>query len=43
LVPAAYLLIHGAPEKPPAFEQELTDQELDQIREKYLESLKKKE
>jgi hypothetical protein len=43
LIPAAYLLIHGAPEKPPAFEQELTDQELDQIREKYLESLKKKE
>lgn len=43
LIPAAYLFIHGVPEKPPAFEQELTDQELDQIREKYLESLKKKE
>ncbi len=42
LLPAAYLLIHGLPEKPPAFDQELTDQELVQIREKYLESLKKK-
>jgi hypothetical protein len=40
LLPAAYLLIHGYPEKPPAFEQELTDQELELIREKYLETLK---
>jgi hypothetical protein len=39
LLPAAYLLIHGPPEKPPAFEQELTDRELGQIREKYLETL----
>jgi hypothetical protein len=42
LLPAAYLLIHGPPEKPPAFEQELTDHELDLIREKYLETLKQK-
>jgi hypothetical protein len=40
ILPAAYLLIHGSPEKPPAFEQELTDQELELIREKYLETLK---
>ncbi|HEX7493569.1 MAG TPA: hypothetical protein VF346_05060, partial [Bacteroidales bacterium] len=40
ILPAAYLLIHGSPEKPPAFEQELTDQELELIREKYLKTLK---
>jgi hypothetical protein len=41
-LPAAYLLIHGSPEKPPAFDQELTDQEMELIREKYLESLKQR-
>ncbi|HEX7493973.1 MAG TPA: hypothetical protein VF346_07125 [Bacteroidales bacterium] len=40
ILPAAYLLIHGSIEKPPAFEQELTDQEIELIREKYLETLK---
>jgi hypothetical protein len=39
LIPAAYLLIHGTPEKPPPLEQNLTDQEIDQIQKKYLESL----
>jgi hypothetical protein len=41
LLPAAYLLIHGMPEKPPPLEQKLTKQELDQIQKKYMESLKK--
>jgi hypothetical protein len=41
LIPAgAYLLVHGIPEKPASLEQELTDQELDQIQKKYLETLK---
>jgi len=40
LVPAAYLLIHGIPEKTGPLEQKLTDQELDQIQKKYFESLK---
>jgi hypothetical protein len=38
LIPAAYLLIHGVPEKPAPFEHNLTDKELDQILKKYLES-----
>ncbi len=37
LLPAAYLLIHGLPEKPDAMEKEITKEELGQIREKYLE------
>jgi hypothetical protein len=37
LLPAAYLLIHGAPEKPEPFEHRMTDQELEQIRKKYQE------
>ena len=37
LLPAAYLLIHGPPEKPEPFGHRLTDQELEQIREKYKE------
>jgi hypothetical protein len=40
LLPAAYLLIHGMPEKPPPLEQKLTKQDLDQIQKKYLETLK---
>jgi hypothetical protein len=40
LVPAAYLLIHGVPEKTAPLEQKLTDQELDQIQKKYFESFK---
>lgn len=42
LLPAAYLLIHGLPEKPAPLEQELTDQELDQIRGKYMETLRQR-
>jgi hypothetical protein len=40
LLPAAYLLIHGLPEKPTPLEQKLTDQEIDQIQKKYFEILK---
>ncbi len=39
LLPAAYLLLHGPPEKPVPYEQKLTDQELARIQKKYLESL----
>jgi hypothetical protein len=42
LIPAAYLLIHGVPERPAPYENKLTLQELDQIQKKYLESLKQK-
>jgi hypothetical protein len=42
LIPAAYLLIHGAPEKPEPFQKKLTTQELNQIQQKYLETLKQK-
>lgn len=42
LLPAAYLLIHGAPEKPAPMEQKLTDQELNQINQKYLEILQQR-
>jgi hypothetical protein len=40
LIPAAYLLIHGAPEKPAPMDQTLTDQELKQINQRYMETLK---
>jgi hypothetical protein len=39
LLPAAYLLLHGSPKKPAPFEQDLSDQELDQIQKKYVETL----
>jgi hypothetical protein len=42
VVPAAYLLIHGLPEKPAPLTPQLTDQEVDQIHEKYLEILKQR-
>jgi hypothetical protein len=42
LVPAAYLLIHGAPEKPSPLAPQLTDSEIEQIQSKYLETLKHK-
>ena len=43
LLPAAYLLIHGVPSKPAPFEHKLTDKELEQIHQKYLEIQQKKE
>jgi len=42
LIPAAYLLIHGLPEKPPDFEPQLTDYDIAQIQKKYLETRKKR-
>ncbi len=42
LIPAAYLLIHGLPEKPSAVRPVVTDKEVELIREKYLETLRKK-
>ncbi len=41
LIPAAYLLIHGLPEKPPQYSQTLTDDELKQIEQEYFKSLRK--
>jgi hypothetical protein len=40
LIPAAYLLVEGLPEKPAPMKSNLTKQELNQIHQKYLESLK---
>lgn len=42
LFPAAYLLIHGLPEKPEPLKPELSRQEVNQIYEKYLEILKQR-
>jgi hypothetical protein len=42
LIPAAYLLINGFPEKEAPFKSNLTRQELDQIHKKYLETTTKK-
>jgi len=42
LIPAAYLLIHGLPEKPAPLKQQLSDQEVNQIQKKYLETLKQR-
>ena len=42
LVPAAYLLIHGLPEKPSPLKPQLTDRDLDQIHRKYLETLRQR-
>lgn len=43
LIPAAYLLIHGLPEKPAPMKSKLTDSEIKQINKRYLESLRIKE
>ena len=40
LIPAAYLLIRGLPEKPAPLKPQLTDYEVDQIQKKYKETLK---
>jgi len=42
LIPAAYLLIHGLPEKPDAYKPEITSKELDDLNKRYLEHIKKK-
>jgi len=38
LIPAAYLLMNGLPEKPSPLKPQLTEQEVDKIHKKYLES-----
>jgi hypothetical protein len=42
LIPAAYLLLNGLPDKPSSMEPQITDQEVEQIHRKYLETLRKK-
>jgi hypothetical protein len=42
LIPAAYLLVHGLPEKPEAFKPEITSKELDDLNKRYLELIRKK-
>lgn len=42
LIPVAYFLIHGLPEKPAPLKSQLSDQEVDQIQKKYLETLKQR-
>lgn len=41
LIPAAYLLMNGLPEKPSPLKPQVTEQEIDQIHRKYVETLKK--
>ncbi len=38
LIPAAYLLVHGLPENPGSLQPHLTQSELDQLNDKYLET-----
>jgi hypothetical protein len=42
LIPAAYMLLKGMPQKPNAYKPEITPYELDQIQKKYLESQQQK-
>lgn len=42
LIPAAYMLLHGMPEKPAPYQKKLTQDELDQIKELYKDLLKEK-
>jgi hypothetical protein len=42
LIPAAYLLMNGLPEKPGFIKPQLSRQEVDQLNKKYLESLRKR-
>jgi hypothetical protein len=37
-LPAAYMLLHGLPESPPPYKPKLTDQEVEQVNQKYLET-----
>ncbi|MGE5418553.1 MAG: hypothetical protein ACM3UT_00130 [Chloroflexota bacterium] len=40
LIPAAYLLMNGLPEKPASFKPDISDRELDEIMKRYLEKNK---
>jgi hypothetical protein len=42
LIPAAYLLFKGLPERPPAYKTHLSEAEIDQINKAYLEVLKQR-
>jgi hypothetical protein len=42
LIPGAYLLFHGLPERPAPFKPQITDSEMDQIHKKYMEILKQR-
>lgn len=42
LIPAAYLLIHGVPEKPGPIKSDLTGYELDMLQKRYFETLQKR-
>jgi len=42
LLPAAYLLIHGLPEKPAPLKPQITNQEIDQLNKRYFEILKQR-
>lgn len=42
LIPAAYLLVHGLPEKPAAYKPEITSRELEDLNKRYLEHIKRK-
>lgn len=43
IIPAAWLLLNGLPERPPALQPDLSAHEIDQINQKYLENLRKKD
>jgi hypothetical protein len=40
LIPAAYLLLHGLPEKPAPPKPQISSKDLDELQKKYLESLR---
>lgn len=42
LIPAAYLLLHGVPERAAPLTPQLTRSDIDQIQEKYLETLRQR-
>jgi hypothetical protein len=42
IIPAAYLLMNGLPGKPPPLKPKLTEQEVDQIHKKYLETIRQR-
>ena len=42
LIPAAYMLLHGLPEKPAPLQPSLTEQEVNEIHKRYLESIRQK-
>ncbi len=41
IIPAIYLMMNGLPQKPPPMKHNLTEDEINQIQKKYLESLRK--